>query len=554
MGGPSGVQFSQVTGRAVLCYTLCPPLLIFKPTGGSHGHEKSHDQETGDHSASAHAETNDDANKYSAMRPLMTIALTCLALSRFAVSPALSDPNSRNLVIAAWAAPAGSELAVSAFWASLLLLMVWASCQHLPSHVHGLDYVLIPEIVALALFFVADTYLEAFKVLDADLDAMISVEEVKQQSPGLLAVLWRRWLSGNFAALLSFTITESISPQTFGLSGLIFDAGWAIVFSQGVALFLSNTLCRSAALASWAHAYRGSVTAALLYGFSLYYYTHALALIGAIVFRKHEGVDHPPTVARVWRAVARQNSKEAMMRGIAFVLGLLFVVIMPALVDHPMPQTSGHEGHGHMEPHLLHAVAAGLLSGPCGCFALSCISTCAIMAAIRCYMRPQVKKVKASYEAALAWILGGLGSLAWCGVLAGEGSSDAPWWQYAAAVTAFLAHIFLASFSADVFAGRQVPDWTEANVVTFWAALQLVEGLAAEHHAATSHHCHSMDVGALLAHLGEFGLCEFGLIITLAWISDNMCYLYKKFSKMPAPKYGQGSSSLTRPLAYVKRA
>jgi len=531
----------------VLCYTLCPPLLIFKPTAEAHGHAK--DAESA-HSAAAHDEDKDDSHRYSAMRPLMTVALTCLALSRFATNPILSDPNSKNLVIAAFAAPAGSEIAVSVFWAALLVFMVWASCQHLPSHVHGLDYVLIPEIVALAVFFVADTYLEAFKVLDADLNATISVEEVKQQAPWLLALLWRRWLSGNFAALLSFTITESISPQTFSLSGLVFDAGWAIVFSQGVALFLSNTLCRSAALASWAHAYRGSVTAALLYGFSLYYYTHGLALIAAIVFRKHEGVDHPPTVARVWRAVARQGAKEAVVRCIAFVLALLFVVVVPALVDHPLSR----QPSGHGEPHLLHAVAAGLLSGQCGCFVLSCANTLAILAAMRCYMRPQVKKVRASYEAALAWILGGLGSLAWCGVLSGEDSLNAPWWQYSAALTAFIAHIFLASFSADVFAGRQVPDWTEANIVTFWAALQLIEGLAAEHHAATSHHCHSMDVGALLAHLGEFGLCEFGLIITLAWITDNMCYLYKKFSKMPAPKYGSGQSDLTRPLTYVKRA
>jgi len=483
------------------------------------------------------------------MRPLMTISLVCLTLSRFAVDAALSEPSTKNLVVTAFVAPSGSELLVTLFWVCLLALMVYASCANRPKILHGLDFVLIPEIVALGLFFLADSYLEAFKVLDVNLDAHITMDEVKERAPWLLTLFVRRWLSGNFAVLLSFTITESISPQTFSLSGLALDAGWAILFAQAVAMFLHTTLCRSAALASWAQAYRGSVSAALLYGFALYYYTHGLALIAAVVFRRHEGVPHPPTVGRVFTVVARQGLMPAVARCGIFILCLLITVLVPAIVDHPYSQAH-HHGEGH-ESHLLHAVSQGLLSGLCGCFVLSCINIVTVMAALRCYMRPQVHKIRSSYEAALAWGVGGLGSLAWCRLLSSEDGLDAPWWQFFSALLAFTTHVCLAAFSADVFAGRQVPNWTEAITVTFWAALQCVEGLAAEHHAATSHHCYPMNVGALLEHLGEFGLCEFGLIVTLAWVTDNMSWLYKKYSKMPPPKYGSGSD-LAHPLIAKK--
>mmetsp|Transcript_88318 Transcript_88318/g.232753 ORF Transcript_88318/g.232753 Transcript_88318/m.232753 type:complete len:117 (+) Transcript_88318:2-352(+) len=56
--------------------------------------------------------------------------------------------------------------------------------------------------------------------------------------------------------------------------------------------------------------------------------------------------------------------------------------------------------------------------------------------------------------------------------------------------------------------------------VTFWAAFQVLLGLATEHHASMCHEDErAIPVGALLAHAGEFGLCEFGLITTLGWVT-----------------------------------
>merc|ERR1712226_1249084 len=80
------------------------------------------------------------------------------------------------------------------------------------------------------------------------------------------------------------------------------------------------------------------------------------------------------------------------------------------------------------------------------------------------------------------------------------------------------AHVCITAFSADTFAGRLKPNVQEAVVVNFWAATQCFQGLAAEHHAASHHHHgHGLSVHGLLNHLGEFGLCEFGLITMLAW-------------------------------------
>ena len=512
--------------------------------------------------------------QHSALRPLLTVALTCMTLSGFAGDATLRDPNNNWRVMLWHVARHEDEWGVIVLLVIYMLLMVWVTRRSRPNHLHGVDHLLIPEVVAFGFFFLANLAVESFKLLDENLDGQISFHELMHCWPGLILFLVRRWTSGNMSLLLAITITESISPhpkKVDGLFGVLFDVGWAIAFAQAVALFLNSTLSRSAALEAWTQRHRGSSEMALLYGFSLFYYTHGLALIAAIVFRKHEGAEHPPAVGRVWEVVVRERRGMPLAwMVVGFCSLVLLVVVWPCLLDHPPAAAEANhqldqvvEGpqewlHGmplapatntrqqqpklplvtvHVEePQWLHAVSQGMLSGPCGCFALTVVNMAAIVAAFRCWCRPDTRRIRASYQSALTWAVGGLGSLSWCRMLMAGFSASPPIWQYLSACFAFFTHIALASFSADTFAGRQNPRASEIAVVTFWASVQLLQGLAAEHHAATSHHADgSLDAGGLLVHLGDFAMCEFGLIVSVAWVSEIMIALYKRYSRDAAP-------------------
>jgi len=145
-----------------------------------------------------------------------------------------------------------------------------------------------------------------------------------------------------------------------------------------------------------------------------------------------------------------------------------------------------------------------------------------------------------SYESVLVWATGCLATFVWC-ELAASGRSGSLL-KFAGVLLGAASHYIITGISADTFSERMETNLMEAVVMLFWASTQCIQGLMLEHRAATSHHGHGgLSVHGLLNHLGEFGLCEFGLIATLAWATK----ITEEIVELPQ-KGGVGS--LRKPL------
>jgi len=487
----------------------------------------------GRHEGSAH-------RSVPAFRPVLAVSLVFLALFRFASDPTIGAGGNEDFVILTFQAPPGFGPLVALFWAFVLGALVLSTffsrrpgCPRKP-----IREIVVPEIGALLLFFIADCMLEVVRIIDDDMNFNITLEGIWRSSGPIAAMLRRRWFIANFGLLMSITIVESLAPPRGSGLAIVFDAGWLAILAQAVSLFLHHSICRRESLQRW-----GSTFAAALYGLSLYLFTHSVALVSAIVFRKHEGVHRPPNVSEVCRLLVQDDPLRNTLAIAGFVMALTTVAVAPALFDwdllhnHVMERgmldellewAGGEWGHHRAVPESsyavwLQAVSLGLCSGPHATAALSLVNVVALLAALRCTLRnwgARPAHAQASWEAELTIATGCLASLCWWALLFPAGFTQVVWWQRAGRALGAFTHIMLAAFSADVFAGRQGPVWYETSAVTFWAAFQVLQGLATEHHACMCHEDgHSPAVGALLVHGGEFGLCEFGLITTLGWVT-----------------------------------
>jgi hypothetical protein len=506
-------ELMALQGPQKLKYMACPPLILFKPETKAEEHAREvHDG----HSHHEHVRALHPAAKqgqHSAVWVILSIAMVMFTLYRFSEDGSLTEREAKDLLIGAYRAPDGAEARVSFFWFVVMLALTAATYTCRPDHVHTIDHMLIPEILALGFFFCADFIIESIRTIDQNADGMIEWHEVVEGAPRVVMNLPNRWIWMNMGMVLSATLIQTIVPVPYTMEAVVYNIGWSLALVQGVAFFLFSSVRRGQDLHDW-----GSTFASVMYGPALYCHTHGLALLSAVVFRKHEGAEHPPTLIKVAKALS-QFDPRYILHVAAVLATLLAVNVLPPLVDHSASCARASEGE-YCPPVWLQSVTKGLFAGPFTALSLSLVNLIAVRAASRCANRPVAQAPHASYESVLTWTTGCIATFCWCELMMPE--SGAPQWKFLSVGIGAVAHFAIAATSADVFSGRMEPTFQEAVVLTFWAATQCFQGLCVEHHAAlehVGHHDHGLSVNGLLVHLGEFGLCEFGLITTLGWVT-----------------------------------
>lgn len=458
--------------------------------------------------------------QHSAIWPVMCISMVLVTMYRFSEDEAVTDKGAKNLLMGGFLAPEGAQARVLSFWACVLLVLTYVTYLCRPAHVHGTSHLLIPEIVVLGVFFLADFSIELYRTVDIDGDMTLTMREI-MGSPGVVAgILPARWLTANFCMVLSATIVQTIAPEPYTKESFIYSICWSLVLSQAVSQFLFSSNRRGGDLESW------DTFAAVIYGPSLYFYTHGIALVIAVVFHKHQGAVHPPTLVKVARVLAKADPMY-MVQIAAFSAAVVAANVLPPMLDH------GCESW-------LEACTKGLYAGPFTVLTLSVINAVALRVAYNVARRKVDRPPRPSYESVLVWATGCLATFIWCELAVPGKNGSLP--KFAGVLLGAASHYTITGISADTFSGRMETNIMEAVIMLFWASTQCFQGLALEHHAATSHHGHGgLSVHGLLNHLGEFGLCEFGLIATLAWATK----ITEEIVILP-PKGGVGS--LRKPL------
>lgn len=435
--------------------------------------------------------------QHSALWPVMSISMVLITMYRFSEDEALTDKGAKNLMIGALLAPEGGQARVLFFWACVLLVLTYVTYRCRPAHIHGTSHLLIPEIVVLGLFFLADFSIELYRTVDTNGDMILTLCEL-QASPLLVAgILPARWMMANFCMVLAATIVQTISPEPYTKESFVYSICWSLVLSQAVSQFLFSSNRRGEDLHGW----DDGTFAAVIYGPSLYFYTHGMALVIAVVFHKHKGATHPPTLIKVAKVLAKADPMYVLQM-VIFVAAVVAANVLPPVLDH------GCESW-------LEACTKGLYAGPLTVLTQSAINAVALMVAYNVSRRKVDIPPRPSYESALVWTTGCMATFIWCELaVPGKGSLL----KFAGVLLGAASHYIITGVSADAFSERMETNIKEAVVMLFWASTQCFQGLALEHHGATSHHGHGgLSVHGLLNHLGEFGLCEFGLIATLAW-------------------------------------
>mmetsp|Transcript_93999 Transcript_93999/g.255160 ORF Transcript_93999/g.255160 Transcript_93999/m.255160 type:complete len:510 (+) Transcript_93999:93-1622(+) len=506
----------MATFSETLKYVVCPPLVLFKPRSKAEefGHAEHAEHHHHHHPAAA-------VGQHSAVWPLICISMVLVAMYRFSEDEAVTDKGAKNLLIGAFLAPAGAQVRVLLFWACVLLVLTYVTYLCRPAHIHGASHLLIPEIVVLGVFFLADFAIDLHRMVDTDGDGAISMPELAASPLMLAEILPARWLVANFCMVLSATIVQTISPEPYTKESFVYSICWSLILSQAVSQFLYSSMRRGEELAGWQ-----STFAAVIYGPSLYFYTHGIALVIAVVFHKHQGAEHPPTLIKVVN-VLRKADPMYMLQIAVFGAALAAANLLPPKLDH------GCESW-------LEACTKGLYAGHITMLTMSAINAVALGVAYNIVKRKVDRPPRPSYESALVWATGCLATFIWCEMFVpGRNGSLL---KFTTVLLGTASHYVITGVSADTFSGRMETSMMEAVVMLFWASTQCIQGLALEHRAATSHHGHGgLSIHGLLNHLGEFGLCEFGLIATLAWatkITEEIVHL---------PTKG-GVGSLRKPL------
>ncbi|CAK0789579.1 unnamed protein product [Prorocentrum cordatum] len=152
---------------------------------------------------------------------------------------------------------------------------------------------------------------------------------------------------------------------------------------------------RGEELAGWQ-----STFAAVIYGPSLYFYTHGIALVIAVVFHKHQGAEHPPTLIKVVN-VLRKADPMYMLQIAVFGAALAAANLLPPKLDH------GCESW-------LEACTKGLYAGHITMLTMSAINAVALGVAYNIVKRKVDRPPRPSYESALVWATGCLATFIWC--------------------------------------------------------------------------------------------------------------------------------------------
>ena len=331
----------------------------------------------------------------TSLQRMLPLSLVCLALLRFATDPDLRSIDAReDLMVGTFVLPEEFGMLVGVFWSLVLgTLVVLACCAQSPGEARKprpLSDILVPETGALLVFFVADLLLEALTVADGDMNFHLSLGEVWDARGELLALLRRRWFMANFSLLLAITTIEGLHSPPGTLASMAFDGGWLLIIVQALSLFLHQSISRRQILRRCE-----STSAALLYGMSLYYFTHSIALMLAVVFRRHVGHEHPPPLHRVWHYLMKNHPlRNAALVG-ASAAALLGAALLPAMADWSAAALGrseadtahcfGCEGTpDHVPAPWLLAVSLGHKSGPRSVMVVSVVNAVALIAALKC--------------------------------------------------------------------------------------------------------------------------------------------------------------------------
>jgi len=477
----------------------------------------------------------------SFVRPVSAVVLILLTSFRFSTIPDLYANGEPDLILFTYFLPHGSGWLISVFWLAVLLILVAASYPSRSDSKHHKYFtnVLVPEVVALFCFMVADFALDVFKIID-DQDA---THPIWGPCDTVFSELRRRWFLGNFAMLLSITIVDKITPPPGTVRAVAFDLGWLAILVQGCSLFLHHSMTRHEDLQRWQ-----STHFAVVYGIALYFFTHSVVLIFAVIFRRHLGGERVPDFRTVMRHLLRRDPVMNVIFGFCFFALLYFATAIPALADLDLVEDAATQMHHPLHRHgvkgwLLHhplqrhgvhkpeyarwlrAISQGLCAGPWETLVLMFINSAALYAVLHCCWRSPRRAAHPSWEADLTFATGCFAILVWWQSL--NPADGDQWWQVGGRRVAAVAHVAMVAFSSDVFSGHLLPNAMESAAAVFWAAYQVVQGLATEHHAAMHRSGDGIQISELFTHIGEFALCEFGLITFLGWITyiaEHICH------------------------------
>jgi len=356
---------------------------------------------------------------------------------------------------------------------------------------------MVPEVMALLVLCAAD----AMWVIVCDHDENEAGEmalEFGLDPPvglnftyGILDDLPRLWFMLNLALLLSITIIGNISPPAGTTRGVIFDIIWSLIVSQLTAMMLQRTASRTKVIQKWL---KHNLFLATTCGLSVLFCTHSLAMSLAIVFRQHEHDHAVPGFLQVWDVITKKDATRRLGKVAAFCIALCVFNCL-------------------LEPGMMESVFEAVM--------VTLLNLAALGTAISVCRWGKTNHTHSSWEASLILLVGSLGSFCWWSELFNpDHTLDV--FRTMCISLAVVTHISLTALFADVFRHRVAPSCQQCLVFTFWSCSMLFMGAKLEHHAAVEHERHhrkSLKVWELLEHLGEFGVCEFGLISTMAWLA-----------------------------------
>lgn len=276
-----------------------------------------------------------------------------------------------------------------------------------------------------------------------------------------------------------------------------------------------------------------SILQAVTCGMSVLLFTHSLAMALAVVFRQHEHEHGVPTMAKLVHTLTKRRTAPRTVKVLSFLVCLYF------FNWYLTPLGMFQDWHEELMIALLNMGAIGIflqlhVTGKRG-------------------TSHRGEHIHSSWEASLIMVVGSLGSFCWWSELFGQDAQeeldgDKSFQRFCeencmrlCAVT----HFCMTSLFVDVFRGRIEPSVSQCIFLTFWSGVMLVVGAKLEHWSAIEHqqhHRHGFQVWEILEHLGEFGVCEMGLISMIAWLT----HLSKNWDGWL--DHGELSMSLSKPL------